>query len=58
MVVVAMLIAYVLYVLLYGIYHLIKTGIPQKTNYPLMAITFGILLVLLFFYVQKGYYQH
>jgi len=58
MIAVAILVAYVFYVLLYGVYHLIKTGVPQKTNYPLMAITVGILLVLLFFYVQNGYYQH
>jgi hypothetical protein len=54
----AVLICYVFYVLLSGIYHRITTGTPQKTNYPLMIFTLAILLVLLFVYVQKGYYQH
>ena len=51
-------ISYVFYVLLYGIYYRIKTGTPQKTNYPLMLVTIAALAVLLIIYVQKGYYQH
>ena len=54
----AVLICYVFYVLLSGIYQLAKTGTPQKTNYPLMIFTLSLLLGLLLVYVGKGYYHH
>jgi hypothetical protein len=54
----AVLTCYVFYVLLSGIYHLVKKGTPPKTNYPLMIFTFSLLLVLLFIYIEKGYYHH